>query len=146
MSYIEHVLEKVGVEAYVLKKITKDVPLNPIPVALKWGHLSDLKLEDSDFRIPARIDLLLGTEVLMSILCDSRRIEPQDTPSTINTFFGRVLFGIIQGNDVVDLANLTIEQDVISKMMGTIWSYSGMRLYSLPIRTGTPTTVEETRC
>ena len=38
--------EKVGVLAYVLKKITKDLPLHPIPVALKWDHLSDLKLAD----------------------------------------------------------------------------------------------------
>ena len=69
-------MEKVGVEAYVLKKITKDLPLEPIPVALKWDHLSDLKLADPDFRTPARIDLLLGAEVFTSILRDGRRTGP----------------------------------------------------------------------
>ena len=59
MSGFEDDAEKVGVEAYVLKKITKDLPLHPIPFALEWDHLSDLKLADSDFRTPARIDLLL---------------------------------------------------------------------------------------
>ena len=42
----------------LLKKITKDLPLEPFTVALKWDHLSDLKLTDSDFRTPASIDLL----------------------------------------------------------------------------------------
>ena len=80
VSGIEDDTEKVEIEAYVLKKITKDLPLHPIPVALKWEHLSDLKLEDSDFRTPARIDLLLGAEVFTSILCDGRRTGPQGSP------------------------------------------------------------------
>ena len=53
---------------HVLKKITKDLTLHPIPVALKWDHLPDLKLADSDFRTIAYIDLLLGTEVFTSIV------------------------------------------------------------------------------
>ena len=78
VSGIEDDLEKVGVEAYVLKKITKDlhVPLESIPAALKWDHLLDLKLADPDFRTPARIDLLLGAEVFTSILRDGRRTGP----------------------------------------------------------------------
>ena len=44
MSSIEDDAEKVGVVAYVLKKISKDLPLHPIPVALKWDDLSDSKL------------------------------------------------------------------------------------------------------
>ena len=60
VSGIEDDVEKVRVEAYVLKKITKDLPLHYIPVALKWDHFSNSKLADSDFRTPACIDLLLG--------------------------------------------------------------------------------------
>ena len=63
MSGVEDDSEKVGVEAYVLKKITKDLPLEPLWVALKWDHLSNLKLADPNFRPPARIDLLLRAEV-----------------------------------------------------------------------------------
>ena len=68
--------ERVGVETYVFKKITKDLPLEPtcIPAALKWQHLTDLKLADLDFRTPARIDLLLCAEVFMSILFPSDSI------------------------------------------------------------------------
>ena len=49
VSGVEDDAEKVGVEAYVLKQITKDLPLHPILVVLKWDHLSDLKLADFDF-------------------------------------------------------------------------------------------------
>ena len=61
VSGVEDDLEKVRVETYVLK-ITKDLPLEPIPVALKWDHLSDLKLADPDFGTLALIDLLLGLD------------------------------------------------------------------------------------
>ena len=102
---------KIGVEAYVLKKITRDLPLHPIPIALKWDHLSDLELADPEFRTPARIDLLLGAEVFASILRDGRRTGPRGTPSAINTCLGWVLFGKINDSDVVDVANHTLEQD-----------------------------------
>ena len=39
VSGIEDNAEKIGVEAYVIKKVTKDLPLHPIPIALKWDHL-----------------------------------------------------------------------------------------------------------
>ena len=66
VSGVEDDAEKIGVEAYVLKKVTKDLPLHPIPLALKWDHISNLELADPEFRTPARIDLLLGAEVFAS--------------------------------------------------------------------------------
>ena len=103
--------EKIGVEAYVLKKVTKDLPLHPIPLAFKWDHISDLELADPEFRTPARIDLLLGDEVFTSILRDGRQSGLRGTPSAINTSLGWVLFGKIQDSDVVDIANHTLEQN-----------------------------------
>ena len=120
MSCVEDDAQKVGVEAYVLKKTTKDLLLHTILVALKWDHLSDLMQADSDFRTPARIYLLLVAEVhtvFTSILCDGRWTDPQGTPSTTNTCFEWVLFGKIEGIDVVDVANLTLEQDVMRDLM-----------------------------
>ena len=111
MSGVEDYSEKVGVEAYVLKKITKDLPLEPIPVSLKWDYISDLKLADPDFRTPARIDLLIGAKVVTSILSDGCRTGSRGTPSVLNTCFGWVFFRKIEGrNDVVDVANHTLEQ------------------------------------
>ena len=97
----------------MLNKITNDLPLEPIPLALKWEHLSDLKLADPEFRTPGRVDLLLGAEVFTSILRDGRQTGPRGTPSTLNTCFGWVLFGKIGDSDVVDVANHTLEEDVL---------------------------------
>ena len=106
-----------------MKKIIKDLPLHPILVSLKWEYLSDLKLADSDLRTPARIDLLLGAEVFMSMLRDGRWTGPRGTPSTINTCFGWVLFGNIQGSNVVDVANFTLKQDIMRDWTGLRRSY-----------------------
>ena len=70
MSGIKANGDKIGVEAFVLEKITKDLPPHPVPLALKRKHLSDLKPADPDFRTPARINLLLGAEVFTSMLLD----------------------------------------------------------------------------
>ena len=93
------------------EEITKDLPLEPILVALNGDHLSDLKLADPDLRTPARMDFLLGAEVFTSILRDGRRNGPRGTPFALNACFGWVLFGKIHGRrDVVDVANHTVEQ------------------------------------
>ena len=89
----------------MLKKVTKDLPLHPIPLALKWDHISDLELADLEFRTPARIDLRLGAEVFASILRDGWRTGPRGTPSAVNTCLRWVLFGKIQDCDVVDVVN-----------------------------------------
>ena len=96
----------------MLKNITKDLPLHFILVALKWDHLADLKMADSDFRTPAYIDLLLGAKIFTSILHDGWGTGPWATPSTFNTCLRWVLFGKIQDSNVVDVANLTLRQHV----------------------------------
>ena len=126
VSGIEDGAEKIGVEAYVLKKVTKDLPLHPIPLALKWDHLSDLELADPEFRTPARIDLLLGAEVFASILRDGRRTGARGTPSAINTCLGWVLLGKINDSDVVDVANYTLEQDELKYLSGSGRSYAAV--------------------
>ena len=92
MSGGEDDSEKIGVEANVLKKITKDLPLHPILIALKWDHLSDLKLANSDFRSQACIDMLLEAEVFISILRDGWWTGPRGMPSAISRCFRWVLF------------------------------------------------------
>ena len=36
---VEEHVKKIGLEGYVLKKETKDLPLHPIPLAQKWDNL-----------------------------------------------------------------------------------------------------------
>ena len=102
------------------------LPLHPIPIALKWDHISDLELADPEFCTPACIDLLLGAEVFASILLDGRRTGPRGTPSAINTCLGWVLLGKIQDSDVVDVANYTLEQDEFKYLTGSERSFAAV--------------------
>ena len=126
VSGIEDDAEKIGVEACMLKKVTRDLPLHPIPIAIKWDHLSHLELADPEFRTPARIDLLLGAEVFASILRDGRWTGPRGTPSAINTCLGWVLFGKINDSDIVDVANSTLEQEESKYFTGSGRSYAAV--------------------
>ena len=47
-------------------------------------------------------------------------------PSTINTCFGWVLFCKIEGSDVVDVANFTLEQDVIRELTCSRHTYAAV--------------------
>ena len=100
------VMQEIGVETFALKKITKHLSLVLILVALKWDHLAALKLDDHDFRTLVCIDLLLGAEIFTSILHDGRQTGHRGTPFAINNCFGWVVFGKIQGSNVVDVVNL----------------------------------------
>ena len=128
VSDIEDEAENIEVEAYVLKKITKylHVLLHPMPLALKWDHISDLELAHPESRTPASIDLLLVAEVFTNTLWDGRRTGPRGTPSAINTCLRWVLFGKIQDSDIVDVANYTLEQDELNYLTGLGRSYAAV--------------------
>ena len=55
-----------------------------------------------------------------------QRTGPQNTPSAINTCFGWVLFGKIKGSDVVDITNLTLEQEVSRELTESRRSYAAV--------------------
>ena len=76
VSAVEDVAVKIGVVSYILEMITKDLPLHPILVVLKWHHISGLELADSCLRTPACIDLLLGGEIFMNIVHHGRGTGP----------------------------------------------------------------------
>ena len=50
VSGIEDDAEKVRVEAYMLMKITKDLPLHPVLIVLKWDRLSVVTLREISTR------------------------------------------------------------------------------------------------
>ena len=68
-----------------------DLPTNPISFDSKWEHLSKLTLADPNFGQPGRIDLLLGVDVFVDILCDGRQKGPPGSPTAFETDFGWVI-------------------------------------------------------
>ena len=85
--------EKTSITAIVVPRVTCDLPLCPIPLSLKWNHLSDVTLADPDFGRPGRVDLLLGVEVFAEVMLHGRRMGPPGSPIAFETKFGWVLAG-----------------------------------------------------
>ena len=65
--------KKVEVTAVIVPKVTCDLPMAPVAFDLIWSHLNDITLADPGFGQPGRIDVLLGADIFVDILCDGRR-------------------------------------------------------------------------
>ena len=76
--------------AVVVPKVTCDLPLAPVPFQMNWKHLADL---DPGFGQPGHIDMLLGVNLFLDVLCHGRRSGPLESPTALETEFGWVLHG-----------------------------------------------------
>ena len=78
------------VEAFVLPKVTGELPVYPVPFHQEWGHLSGIRLADPDFGCPGNVDVLLGADVFSSVC------GPPNSPTAFETCFGWALSGAVQ--------------------------------------------------
>jgi len=82
------------VEALIVPKVTGVLPSSPCnPQA--WSHITGLQLADPTFNKPGKIEMLLGSDVLFSILTEGFRGGSKSSPLAQNTIFGWVLCGPI---------------------------------------------------
>ena len=84
------------VEAFVLPKVTGELPVYPVPFHQEWGHLSGIRLADPDFGCPGNVDVLLGADVFSSVILHGRRCGPPNSPTAFETCFGWALSGAVQ--------------------------------------------------
>ena len=126
VSGIEDDAEKIGVEAYVLKKVTKDLPLHPIPLALKWDHISDLELADPEFRTWHASIYCWGLRSSPVFSVTAGGLDPEARHPQLILALDGCCFGKIQDSDVVDIANYTLEQDELKYMTGSGRSYAAV--------------------
>lgn len=81
-----------AVEALVLKRITAHQPAEFINVET-WPIPANIKLADSKFNQPGRIDILLGAEHFMRLLCVGQIELGHSLPVLQKTVFGWVVSG-----------------------------------------------------
>ena len=86
---------KFGVNAFIVPRVTCDLPLHPVPFESSWDHLSNIDLADPDFGRPGRIDLLLGVDIFTEVLLQGQQSGPPGSPVALETQFGWVLAGRI---------------------------------------------------
>ena len=112
---------KIDVVAVVVPRVTCDLPLHPVPFSSEWNHLTDICLADTGFGCPGRIDLLLGVEVFIEVLCQGRRTGPPGSPTAFETEFGWVLAGStdpvpLTSHAVVHHVSLLTGDDILRKL------------------------------
>ena len=83
----------VNVTAFVVPKVTTELPASPVKLQLDWTHLKELPLAYTNFGCPGRIDVILGVEITLNSIRHGRWIRPLGFPITIEINFSWVLGG-----------------------------------------------------
>lgn len=81
-------------EAWVMKRITKDLPLCPLPSEVKEA-CAHLELADPHFDVPGPIDLLIGSDWYFEITEEKKLRLGDHMPKAILTKFGWALMGSV---------------------------------------------------
>ena len=79
--------------AVIVSHVTCNLPLHSVPSHPWWEHLSGITLADPSFGTPGRIDVLLGVEIFVEVMCQGRRTGVPGTRIAFETHFGWVLAG-----------------------------------------------------
>ncbi|XP_025205862.1 uncharacterized protein LOC112602140 [Melanaphis sacchari] len=82
-----------SVELVILKQITAAMPSTRLPTAVRQQY-QHLRLADDNFDIPSRIDVLLGADILPSLIRPHAGVEQHPgLPSALDTQLGWIIFG-----------------------------------------------------
>lgn len=110
------------IEALIMKQLTNfalgvNSDFRSIP------HLADLELADDNLTGNQSIELILGAEVLSSILRKGVRIGREDEPVAQETIFGWIVSGRIgiSNNEEVTACMHLSHVDNIEKLLRTFW-------------------------
>lgn len=87
----------VHVEALIVPTITECTPQQQI-VPGKWAHVVNLPLADPTYHIPGEIDILLGADILPSVLLERKISGECGEPMAIETVFGWILMGPVSSH------------------------------------------------
>ncbi len=90
ISSVTNPSDKSEVNAIVVPRVTRDLPVQPVQLNSSWNHLAGLYLSDPDFGRPSKIDILLGVDVYASAMLQGGQ---PGTPVALETKFGWVLAG-----------------------------------------------------
>ncbi|XP_060875890.1 uncharacterized protein LOC132949125 [Metopolophium dirhodum] len=96
-----------SIDALIVPQITGKTPQISFTPG-QWTHIHHLPLADPSYHIPGDIDLLLGADILPSILCDSLISGSAGEPTALKTIFGWVLFGPTTTAPPVSLATMCV--------------------------------------
>lgn len=113
-------LEMVSINAYILKNITADIPSYKINNSNK-EILSTIKLADPKFNVAGSVDLLLGADIVWSILKNGK--VPLNTSGlfAINSMFGWIISGQLNSSSASSNITSYVVSTDIDKMLQQFW-------------------------
>lgn len=82
----------IEVTAYVIDKVTSNQPSAKVSIT-SWPELQSVELADPDYRIPNKIDVLLGANVYARIIQPGLFKSPQETMVAQKTSLGWIICG-----------------------------------------------------
>ncbi|XP_046382360.1 uncharacterized protein LOC124153308 [Ischnura elegans] len=89
---------KADINCLVLPKITSEIPAIPVDIS-NWNPPSNLQLADPGFNITQAVDLLIGAELFLEILCIGQIRASPIAPILQKTTLGWILSGRIRTNE-----------------------------------------------
>ncbi|KAJ8884453.1 hypothetical protein PR048_016310 [Dryococelus australis] len=93
-------------QALVLPKPTGFLPREPIRLRNQWPHLEGLKMGDTTFDFPGRIDLLLGADIYPYLLCSGLHTGSAGSPVAIETVWLGAVWTIGHKTDPLQLSSM----------------------------------------
>ncbi|CAL8138428.1 unnamed protein product [Orchesella dallaii] len=126
----------IDVDPLILQKVTGTLPRLACDTSL-WSHLRDIRLADPYFYEPGGVEMLLGADVVASIMRDGRRDGPINTAIAQNSIFGWVVSGKITTTAPVQICSNVATCNF--KITNKQWETDDLP----PVQ---PFTTEETEC
>ncbi len=88
MSMVQDVT--ISVDALILPKVTGTLPSIPFKKE-DWIHLTSFTLADPYYNQPGRSDVLLGADIVASIMSEGKRCGPCESPIAQNSELGWIV-------------------------------------------------------
>ncbi|XP_021963617.1 uncharacterized protein LOC110859062 [Folsomia candida] len=108
-----------SVDALIVPRVTAPMPKLPINIS-SFSYLRGLKLADPKFNEPRQVDILLGADVVASIIRPGLKNGPKNTPIAQNTLLGWVLSGrtLVKSTDS---AEVTVLHNSLEEVIQRFW-------------------------
>ena len=100
VSPIQNQQSPISIKAAVVNTVTNDLPSKDFSEVAKLPHLVGLQLADPAFHLPARIDLLLGTDIYYKLIQTRPIIAGGSSdPAAVATIFGWAITGPVHSHN-----------------------------------------------
>ncbi|XP_037028702.1 uncharacterized protein LOC119068942 [Bradysia coprophila] len=99
---------RLDINAVVMKKITANLPNGRFDIS-QWSYIKGLRLADSKFNEPGKVDLLIGAEFFFSLLKNEPQVKgPIGYPIAQNTHLGWILAGPVNSSNETNSSKIFV--------------------------------------